>query len=71
MGTPNSVIQSLQKIQNFAARLVLLVSRHHHSTALLEKLHWRPISESMKYKVVYGPCLPLKTADKIFFGGIN
>ena len=34
MGTPNSVIQPLQKIQNFAARLVLLAPRHHHSTPL-------------------------------------
>ena len=48
MGTPNSVIQPLQKIQNFAARLA---PRHHHSTPLLEKLHWLPISERMKYKV--------------------
>ena len=38
MGTPNSVIQPLQKIQNFAARLVLLAPRHHHATPLLEKL---------------------------------
>ena len=30
MGTPNSVIQPLQKIQNFAARLILLAPRHHH-----------------------------------------
>ena len=37
MGTPNSVIQPLQKIQNFAARLVLLAPCHHHSTPLLEK----------------------------------
>ena len=37
MGTPNSVIQPLQKIQNFAARLVLMAPRHHHSTPLLEK----------------------------------
>ena len=51
MGTPNSVIQSLQKIQNVAARLVLLAPRHHHSTPLLEKLHWLPISERTKYKV--------------------
>ena len=48
MGTPNSVIQSLQKIQNFATRLVLLASRQHHSTPLLEKLHWLPISEHIK-----------------------
>ena len=51
MGTPNSVIQPLQKIQNFAARLVLLAPHHHHSTPLLEKLHWLPISERVKYKV--------------------
>ena len=51
MGTPNSVTQPLQKIQNFAARLVLLAPRHHHSTPLLEKLHWLPILERIKYKV--------------------
>ena len=51
MGTPNSVIQPFQKIQNFVARLVLLALRHHHSTLLLEKLHWLPISERIQYKV--------------------
>ena len=51
MGTPNSVIQPLQKMQKFAARLVLLAPCHHHSTPLLEKLHWLPISERIKYKV--------------------
>ena len=51
MGTPNSVIRPLQKILNFAARLVLLAPCHHHSTPLLEKLHWLPISECIKYKV--------------------
>ena len=51
MGTPYLVIQPLQKIKNFAARLVLLAPRRHHSTPLLEKLHWLPISECIKYKV--------------------
>ena len=51
MGTPNSVIQPIQKLQDFAARLVLLAPRHHHSTPLLEKWHWLPISERIKYKV--------------------
>ena len=51
MGAPNSVIELLQKIQNFAARLVLLAPRHQHSTPLLEKLHWLPISERINYKV--------------------
>ena len=51
MGTPNSVILPLQKIQNFAARLVLFAPHYHYSTPLLEKLHWLPISERIKYKV--------------------
>ena len=51
MGTPNFVIQSPQKIKIFAARLVLLAPRHYHSTPLLGKLHWLPISERIKYKV--------------------
>ena len=51
MGTSNSVVQPLQKIQNFAARLVLLAPCHHHLTPLLEKLHWLPISERINYKV--------------------
>ena len=51
MGTPNSVIQPLQKIQNLAARLILLAPSHHRSTSLLEKLCWLPISEHIKYKV--------------------
>ena len=44
-GTPNSVFQPPQKILNFAARLVLVTPRHHHSASLLEKLLWLPISE--------------------------
>ena len=52
-GTPNSVIQPLQKIQNFAARLVLLAPCQHHSTPLLEKLHWLPISEHIKHEVTW------------------
>ena len=51
MGTPSSDIQPLQKIQNFAARLILLACHHHHSTPLLEKPHWLPISKYIKYKV--------------------
>ena len=51
MGIPNSVIQPLQKILNFAVRLVLLAPRHHYSTPLLEKLHWLPVSDRIKYKV--------------------
>ena len=57
MGIPNYIIQPLQKIQNFAARLVLLAPPHHHSTLLLEKLHWLPISERIKYDCMSTLCL--------------
>ena len=53
MGTPNSVLEPLQPIKNFAARLVLLALRRHHSTPLLEKLPWLSISECIKYKVAW------------------
>ena len=51
MGVPHSAIHALQKVQNVAARLILMAPRHHHSTTLLQKLHWLPISERIKYKV--------------------
>ena len=37
IGAPSYVIQPLQKVQNFAARLILMAPRHHHSTPLLKK----------------------------------
>ena len=45
MGTPDSVIQPLQRVQNFAARLILMAPQHNDSTPLQQKLHWLPISE--------------------------
>ena len=51
MGTHNSVTHPLQKIHNFAARLVLLASRRHHSTPLLEKNALVSLLERIKYKV--------------------
>ena len=49
MGASNYVIQSIQKIRNSAVRLVLMAPRH-HSTPLLQKLHWLTTSECIKYK---------------------
>ena len=50
MGTPNSAIQPMQKVQNTAARLILRAPRHQNCTPLLQQLHWLPISERIKYK---------------------
>ena len=50
MGTPNSVIQPMQKVQNTHARLIFRAPRHQNCTSLLQQLHWLPISERTKYK---------------------
>ena len=55
MGTPYSVIRPLQKIQNFAARLVLLAPHHQLSTPLPEKLHWLLISEHINLLSLKSP----------------
>ena len=51
MAAASSVIQPLQKVQNSAARLILMAPRHHHPKTLLQKLLWLPISQRIKYKV--------------------
>ena len=50
MGTPNSVIQPMQKVQNTAARLILRAPHHQNFTPLVQQLHWLPVSEQTKYK---------------------
>ena len=50
MGSPQSVIEPLQKVQNSAARLILKASRRQPCTPLMKQLHWLPVSERIKYK---------------------
>ena len=51
MGTPNSIIQPLQTLQNSAARLVFRSQRTQHCTPLLRMLHWLPVTERIRFKV--------------------
>ena len=52
MGTPNCVIQPMQKVQNTTAHLILRAPCHQNCTPLLQQLHWLSISEQIKYKTV-------------------
>ena len=54
MDAPNFVIQSLQKAQNSAARLILTtpVITTLHNYKKERKKHWFPITERIKYKVL-------------------
>jgi hypothetical protein len=50
-GIPDNLLQKLQKVQNNAARLIFKTSKRTHTTPLLEKLHWLPISHRIEYKL--------------------
>ena len=50
-GLPDNKLNSLQRTQNHAARLVLRKSRHASATALLRTLHWLPVKARIQYKI--------------------
>ena len=50
-GIPENKLNKLQRIQNYAARLVLRQSRHASATALLRTLHWLPVKARIQYKI--------------------
>ena len=45
-------MQRLQKIQNWAARLLDGAMRYSHATPLLKKLHWLPIVVRVEFKIL-------------------
>ena len=49
---PLKQIQRLQKIQNWAARLIDGAMTYSHATPLLEKLHWLPIGVRVEFKIL-------------------
>ena len=48
---PLKQTQRLQKIQNWAARLIDGAMRYSHATPLLKKLHWLPIGVRVEFKI--------------------
>ena len=51
-GLPNSTIYKLQRIQNWAAKVVLQQSKYDSSTSALMSLHWLPIKERIDFKIL-------------------
>ena len=52
VGLPSSSLQRLQRMLNTAARIVSLLPKHHHITPVLHSLHWLPVEQRIKYKVL-------------------
>jgi hypothetical protein len=51
-GHSNKLINKLQRIQNTAARIVLCASRSTSAGNLLFQLHWLPIKQRLKFKLL-------------------
>ena len=51
-GLPQSVIDRLQYVQNCAARLVTRTRSSEHITPVLRRLHWLPVRQWIKYKIL-------------------
>ena len=50
-GIPKHLLRKLQSVQNAAVRLVTSL-KFDHVTPILVQLHWLPIAESIKFKIV-------------------
>ena len=51
-GLPNYRIKSLQRVQNVAARIVSRCDKKCHITPVLHSLHWLPIEQRIKFKIL-------------------
>ena len=49
---PNTHISRLQRLQNWAARLVFNVTRQHDPKPLMVSLHWLPIKQRIVFKLL-------------------
>ena len=51
-GITDVLIGKLQRVQNYAARLVVRCDRRDHITPILKKLHWLPVKQRVSYKII-------------------
>jgi hypothetical protein len=49
---PEKSIKRLQRVQNYAARLIMKTRRQDHITPVLRELHWLPVRQRVSYKTL-------------------
>ena len=52
MGANDTDIARLQRLQNWAAKLIFLASKKDHATPFLQQLHWLPVKQRVLFKVL-------------------
>ena len=50
-GCPQYLLDTLQKVQNAAARLVCKAKKSDHIHPILKTLHWLPVTHRIQYKI--------------------
>ena len=51
-GLPNDHIKPLQHVQNAAAKIIMRARKYDHVTPLLKELHWLPVQDRIKFKLL-------------------
>ena len=51
-GVPHAQMNRLQKIENFAARVIFKTRRFDHISPVLKEVHWLPISKRIEFKIL-------------------
>ncbi|XP_072030425.1 uncharacterized protein [Amphiura filiformis] len=52
LGSNKTDIQRIQRIQNWAAKMICQVRKQDHATPCLEELHWLPVEKRIVFKVL-------------------
>ena len=51
-GLPNTQLQRLQRVQNAAARIIMMRRKFDHVTPILKELHWLPVTSRVLFKML-------------------
>ena len=52
LGINKSDLTRLQRLQNWAAKLIFCANKYDHVTPFLKELHWLPINERIQFKII-------------------
>ena len=51
-GLPKKLLNKLQRVQNAAAKLIMLARKRDHVTPLMKQLHWLPMVYRCQFKII-------------------